>query len=441
MQLYDIRPQDLLFFRDGRPMETGEGSGRGATWPAPTVFFDALHAALHRAFPDASDSPWDSGHAERGGRVPKLTHRRFGALTTVGPFPRSIDADGHDHGWLFPAPLDALPGGDGSAVGLRPIPAKMAGRTDLPSPLVMPLGSIAAPSKMPVRPWWPRDAITAFLDSGSLPAEAATFDYSHLYAAEHTTGIGIDNKTGTQDGERIYSAEYLRLRENASIGLAATLPTADGSGDGLCELFPAAGGRIVAGGQQRVCHVSPLSGTRLSDILPASAAVTGTRVRWQLLTPALFPALAANPGKKIPSHPGGWLPSWVAPDSGMVMLPALPPTQLARQPDERRTTWRKRVASSPKLDCHLVAASIGKATVLTGWSDHLADSSGAKSTRLAVPAGSSYFFEGPDAPLLAELLAWDGGGEGAPLQRRSSALGEKGLGLGVCGPWSPFPSD
>jgi hypothetical protein len=55
-----------------------------------------------------------------------------------------------------------------------------------------------------------------------------------------------------------------------------------------------------------------------------------------------------------------------------------------------------------------------------------------------VPAGSVYYFEGEDASLLSRLLSWDGQGDGSSPRTLSGAMGEKGLGLGVCAPWHPF---
>lgn len=61
MPIYQISPQDVLFFRDARPMTADAGSGgHGAHWPAPSVFFEAIHAALHRAFPEKTD--WEHRH-------------------------------------------------------------------------------------------------------------------------------------------------------------------------------------------------------------------------------------------------------------------------------------------------------------------------------------------------------------------------------------------
>jgi hypothetical protein len=66
---------------------------------------------------------------------------------------------------------------------------------------------------------------------------------------------------------------------------------------------------------------------------------------------------------------------------------------------------------------------------------------------LAVPAGAVYHFEcktAEAAQALWELLSWHGNltsNANKVVHRRSSLLGEKGFGLGVCGPWHPFESD
>src|SRR2546426_12037491 len=108
MPIYQIIPQDILFFRDGRPMEAGAGSGgHGANWPAPSLIFDAIHAALYRAYPD--QQPWE--HPHRFGRssdrdYQRLPTQRFGSLATTGPFPCWEDADSCR--WLFPCPSDVV---------------------------------------------------------------------------------------------------------------------------------------------------------------------------------------------------------------------------------------------------------------------------------------------------------------------------------------------
>jgi CRISPR-associated protein Cmr3 len=90
-----------------------------------------------------------------------------------------------------------------------------------------------------------------------------------------------------------------------------------------------------------------------------------------------------------------------------------------------------------------VAAIVPKPIPVTGWALNLqtdADAPGAKSTHLAVPAGAVYYFEAdsPDAAVaLANALNWHGETDGTEIKnRRSTLLGEKGFGLGVCGTWN-----
>lgn len=83
MNAYTLEPQDLLFFRDGRPIATA--GGHGARWPEPSVVFDAIHAALHRAFPEMQ--PWE--HAHRFGRssdrdLQRRRTQRFGSNRAAG---------------------------------------------------------------------------------------------------------------------------------------------------------------------------------------------------------------------------------------------------------------------------------------------------------------------------------------------------------------------
>jgi hypothetical protein len=153
-----------------------------------------------------------------------------------------------------------------------------------------------------------------------------------------------------------------------------------------------------------------------------------------LLSPAVFPAIPADSGKGIAAHPGGWLPTWVHPETGQVMLPRgdLP----EREAFASRDAWRQAVARVPKSAARLVAVRIGKPLAFSGWDLQ----SGPKPTCLAVPPGSVYVFRcdgAAEARDLAQALAWNGGGGCEVRNRRSGLFGEKGFGLGVCVPLTP----
>ena len=472
MPVYHIQPQDLLFFRDARPMESqSPGGGHGANWPHPGVFFDALHAALWRAFPDPStvaglDSIPFEDHSyfrkrdgRRTGDPAKRTY--FQTLATAGPFP----VRGSE--WFFPAPADAQPGGLSLPLDHD------AGASDLPPPLRYPVVANALPSKESLHPWWSKTAWEQYLLHGALPCLPQAIPNADLFAAEWTTGIGTNPLTGTQDGERIYSAEYLRLQESVRLGLWATLPEGIAREERLHRLFPdteaAAQPTLIIGGQQRVCRVRRVRDIPLGQCLPVSQgfAALGTRVKWVLLSPALFPASKTQDQRP---HPGGWLPTWIDPGSpdvpladdpraGTVLLRPIRTKPRTGEPVHRS---ERRSDSTQSLlgTCRLVAACVPKPIVVTGWTEacHVPEPTegdtlssgplrrGPRETRLAVPAGAVYYFECRTPEAARELwtaLSWhgsQGADADAVLHRRSSLRGEKGFGLGVCGPWDPFPA-
>ena len=469
MPTYTITPQDILFFRDGRPMTADAGSGgHGARWPEPSILFDALHAALHRAFPAKTREEfqtWEHSHFYgRNGRRPERSDnskrmQRFGSLVTAGPFPV------FNGSWYFPCPADVNRRLTTSPA-LHPLKGKR-GASDLPPPAIHPVVSLLEPDKEGPHPWWNKHAIEKYLGAKTtggpqhLPEE-------EFFGSEWNTGIAIDPATQTtgHGGAKgqIYSAQYLRLREGVALGLHAQMPTKVGNAESFLEalkhLFPA-NRVLICGGQQRACKVEEASENRLDRFMPRSVEVKGQRVKWMLLTPAVYPTITAtdnegqlkqdHDGRNLSAHPGGWLPSWIDPSTGRVLL---------KKGDTRRSTpsreaWRKQIQTLAAFDCRLVAARIPKPIILTGWSERLhllgdpleqnADrkSKGARGTCLAVPAGAVYYFEGPDAPALAHALSWHGSAQENPacdriVNRRSALLGEKGFGLGVCGAWEFF---
>lgn len=206
--------------------------------------------------------------------------------------------------------------------------------------------------------------------------------------------------------------------------------------------------QIIVGGQQRIC-----SARMATTALPLPRGKTDGfnerkgkfLVKWILLSPAVWPAIAADAGKNINAHKGGSLPNWINPENGDVLLKV---GDIARRESDSRETWRQRVRQQGNISAKLVAAIVPKPLVVTGWS--LPDEAGAtdaernggsQSAHLAVPAGAVYYFEA-DSPeesqKLAAALNWHGS-EPNPTtikNRRSTLLGEKGFGLGVCGTWN-----
>jgi CRISPR-associated protein Cmr3 len=444
-----LYPNDVLFFRDGRPM-SGSLSGHGAAWPLPTVTSAVMHAALWRA-----GGVFDQSHAHRRARAGAYSDqcdRKFGSLQTAGPFPVQKGE------WLFPRPLDAGLAKEGQA-SASPMFFPLAGldrsRNSLPDPLYYPVASALPPAKANPAPWWNGAAWSAYLH-GREEAGAAFVHDRDFAETEFSYGIGIDPETGTQDGERFYSAHYLRLKPDCGIGLLAVARDkdfrgSDGGNDLIAELFPNSDARtpIVVGGQQRVCTVQretqqpiPLPVGRVSGFESANGRHL---VKWILLSPAIFPEIESGQSKRgtqRKAHPGGWLPTWICPETGRVLLETVDPEERRRR---RQLNYAgKGYESRPNLNANLVAALVGKPVPVTGYALPHVEAEregGAKPTHLAVPAGSVYYFEcatAGDAERLASALNWNGrGGHGDGIRnRRSTLFGEKGFGLGVCGSWT-----
>jgi hypothetical protein len=202
--------------------------------------------------------------------------------------------------------------------------------------------------------------------------------------------------------------------------------------------------------------VQPAS-TSLAKVLPVAGATNGTRVKWVLLTPAIFPKIEEDTAKAIPAHPGGWLPNWVDQASGRVKL-KFRTGEVRRRWNEAKQRTVREADQETAIAASLVAARIPKPIPVVGWTERLhlladekshwirtddENAHGPRPTHLAVPAGAVYYFEAdsPDeAHKLAVALNWHGC-EPNPTtikNRRSTLLGEKGFGLGVCGTWQFF---
>ncbi|MDH7501789.1 MAG: type III-B CRISPR module-associated Cmr3 family protein [Verrucomicrobiota bacterium] len=263
-----LEPTDVLFFRDGRPMN-GASPGYTAAWPLPDIVNHALHAALHRAgFQDA--------HAHRHGRSGDYSNdrtRKFGCLTTAGPFPvrmpKSKTASDLTCTWYLPRPKDTQIK-QSVKITLKPLRSLTPDVDDLwresslPKPLKYAVVNAMPPSKdTGGEPWISSEAYQAYLSSPATKCDPTSFLKDEDIAdTECTIGIGIDPATGTAgQGEaegQIYSAHYLRLLPDFRLGLfAQALDKTAGNPDNRRDLVRAllndCPKSIVVGGQQRLC--------------------------------------------------------------------------------------------------------------------------------------------------------------------------------------------
>jgi CRISPR-associated protein Cmr3 len=441
-----LQPTDILFFRDGRPM-TGSLAGHGAAWPMPNVINAAFHAALHRSgFANKTHSHRQGArgvYAENAKR-----DRKFGSLVTAGPFPVKNGST-----WFFPRPLDL---NDATLVPtLLPTDSFDSVQSSLPDPLEYAVANRLPPSKESgAKAWLSEAAYKHYIDGSEVGLRDDESQNDAEFAdTEHSIGIAIDPDTGTTgQGEaagKIYSAHYLRLREGWQLGICATAEDKefhhqDHGGDLVNALLNGGQHQIIVGGQQRIC-----SALRVPDSAPPlpHGRIDGFRerdgkflVKWVLLSPAVWPAIQADTKRHIHAHPGGWLPNWICPRTGEIFLKS---GDTAREKGEGRETWRQRVRKKNGISAKLVAAIIPKPLVVTGWAlpdEAAGEQGGAESIHLAVPAGAVYYFEAKseeEARKLSVALNWHGSDlyPKTIKNRRSTLLGEKGFGLGVCGAW------
>ena len=442
-----LQPNDVLFFRDGRPME-GALAGHGAAWPLPNIINAAFHAALHRA-----SIPSAHGHRTvRRGETLEVREQFFGSLVTAGPFPVRTPPDGSSPVWFMPRPRDL------ESKTLMPSLSPAHGVWSvgsLPEPLEHAVASLRPPSKESgARQWISVADYEAYLKGKGGDVTDSVND-GDIFDAEHNVGIAIDPETQTTgQGDaagKIYSAHYLRLRDAFRLGvLGAAWDKVDGQLDQKRDLLKdllQSSHQILVGGQQRACTAELLNpGTHLPMPLGLGhefLAANGCLVKWVLLTPAIWPAIMAGTSQKgitINPHPGGWIPNWICPNTGKVLL-------TIRSGNVKRSGRSRESDITAPIGAHLVSALVPKPLTVTGWSlgggidaSGNASKAGAKSAHLAVPAGAVYYFEAEspgEAAKLATALNWHGSGDGSEIKnRRSTLMGEKGFGLGVCGRWS-----
>ncbi len=393
MPTYDFIPCDTLFCRDQRPLKAGFSYGRGANLPLPTVLHSAIRTALLAARPEGlPERQPRKGNHRRGVEHGQMIVPDYQWLNLVGPFP--VDEKGVLY---FPCPRDLVPGGDGDqpeAVALRLV--KNPGGNNLPAPLTHLAMSPAKPSKLSLPAWVPMDFFEKYL-RGETPLPVPR--HAALWDSEHRICVRLDEGTLTAAKGQLYAAEHLRTRDGVNLRFRISTDPHQRKTADLDGMM------LQVGGERRFGSVKAAS----EELKLPSAEIRGCRVKWVLLSPAIF------------AH--GWRPGWVD-EGGKVRLRIIDKTKRAdRRRPRRENGWeyRETADEAEPVQARLIAAVVGKAQVIGGWDIQ------AKPTFLAVPSGSVYYFEAAnegEARKLARILQG---------RCRSDFFGEKGLGLGVCG--------
>jgi len=391
-----IEPRDKLFFKDGRPLGASSVGG-GANWPLPTLFHSAMLSAIHQ---NGYNDNWESTHENISEKEEKKKNTRYklGGLKTFGPFP-IINDD-----FYFPTPADI----ESSGAIMQPI--DLNNSSNLPQPLKYCIANNGAPTKEELGEWISTSELIKYLNG----SKSDTVKSAELFTSESTPGVAINPETRANEESKFYQADYLRLREDNNVSMVAFADCEARKFNGetvdvLGDFFKDKNKNFIFGGQRGVAYMD----AKRETYLPGFKKPEGVRIKWLLLSPALFN--------------NGWLPDWIDKYTGKVMLKERP-----EKGNLSRKEWREQIKNAPNIGASLVAARIPKPTVMSGWKlDINKDNAGGqpKATRVAVSAGAVYYFECENKIEAGKLI------EELHCKVKSTQFGEQGFGLGICSAW------
>jgi CRISPR-associated protein Cmr3 len=409
MQAFELQPLDTLFFRDARPMQAGAGSGgHGANWPLPTTLHEALRSMLLRNSNKIPSGKPFSGRRKRDKKEESVSvsyaTRDYESLRVLGPFPIK------DSKLYFPTPHDLAANGDEKFAIMNPL-GYTRGISNFPVPWLHPVAAKTKAGKTSIPPWISKAQFIQYLSS----SDDLTFsERTALWHSENRIGIALDPETGTAAEGKLFASEHLRLAEGVSLWASASLKPKDNAE--INTLHDCIGQIFTFGGESRMCRIMESK----NNLLEGIPKPKGIRIKWVLTTPAVFS--------------GGWLPNWISNKDGSVMLRA---GDLERIRGEDRLTWRTRIRNLPSIKAKLVAVRTPGARAFSGWDLGMKNESdtshgGPKATVFSVQAGSVYYFEAENAGEAGHLI------EALHGRTLSDYFGEKGMGLGFCGQWTPL---
>ena len=382
-----IEPTDVLFFRDSVPMAAGQGQGHGCRLPWPSTLHEAFRSTLLLA--DGDLQPSKSRTGRDGKPVASFAYQ---SLRTLGPLPwleRNDQKPEAPTGLFLPVPLDAQISDDDHLQPLELLKQE-GGASSVKHLPCLPVSPIPASKKLRLG-WWTPDQYARYL-AGNTQTKLPPTPEPEFWEAEHRIGLEIEPGTSAAKSGRLYAGAYLRPRKEFRLAAWTGLmrPREDEEARLARLQF------LLLGGERRLVRLSPFGKPTLPKA-PVASGAGPCLLKWSLVTPAVF----AN----------GWLPGWC-----------------------QDTSAQKRSAGEVCLRlpgrARIVGACLGKAAPFAGWD---AVDGTPKETRLAVPAGSVYYFlcdSTAAANALIAQLHFDPNSE--TFGPRSDFYGEKGFGCGLC---------
>ena len=343
-----IEPNDVLFFRDGKPFEAGgDHVARLAFPPSPIPFYGAIRAALiadHYASFDAFAN-------KRGGtesvRPIVGTKDKEGSLTIEDFGLARMTNSGIER--LFPIPSDVVKVKDQSTYHILS-PETNAVNVLSNMPVYLRLLGTKATSEF-------LEAASGFLTEegykiylqGQKIAATTVRKHEDVFQPEYRVGIGRNNATRSAEEGRLYSIEFARLQKKSGeeYGFVLTLGGLTGLADSTWKRM-----LLRLGGESRSALLQAMDYPSVTQSKPV-----GRMFKIVFLTHAIFKQ--------------GWIPDSFIATSNAVL------------------------GELGEKTVQLIAAAVPRHVPLGGWD--IANNR-AKPMRRAVAAGRVYYFDSLDSP-------------------------------------------
>lgn len=360
MQTLRVDALTPLLFRDARPFSANAGESRATSLLLPPP--SAVAGLLRTYIGDQLGWDWHDPDVVQVATAIRLLRFHFerteaGQTVQIVPAPRTAVLHAAPSTSSADATGSAAPGDPTEVMRLAPTSLPEGCGCDSPTSIV-PLAVTKDVKPVPgYRLWtWP-DVENWLTGSNDIPGRVPD------PPLDERVQIGIDPRRGAAEDGMLFTAQYRAWdggdntaeRTHTQWSLVAHVDNAPDLPRGPAVAHFGGERRPVVLTREDDAAMSP-PGPALRSVLTSSAQVT-----LQLLTPAVFD--------------GGWRPGWA--DDPASLHPAL-------------------------SGARLVAAAVGRPETVSGWS-YETGRRGPKSTRWAVPAGSTYFLK-LERPLTEQQL-------------------------------------